>query len=54
MHCRTHFLLPAQASQSARPRRNASGVKPSLKEASSEDESEEAIEEDDKDEDFLA
>lgn len=55
IHCRNQYPLPVQASQSARSRRNASGVKPSLKEISSENESEDdAIEEDNSDEDFLA
>ena len=42
-----------QASQSQRPRRNASAKRPTVRDVSSEDESEEAIEEDECDEDFV-
>ena len=44
----------AQASQSARPRRTASVARPSIRDDSSQADSEEAIEEDNSDEDFLA
>jgi len=49
-----HLASCVQASLSQRPRRTSSIVRPSMKEASSQDESEEAIEKENNDEDFLA
>ncbi len=49
-----HLASYVQASMSKRPRRTSSIVRPSMKEASSQDESEDAIEKENSDEDFLA